>query len=87
MFSSVYGQREGFPMKPDPLLVQQIMRTAQVNPKDTLYIGDSAVDMQTANNAKVDSCAVLWGFRSLEELMTEHPTHIVKQPVEILQIV
>jgi len=86
-FSSVYGQREGFPMKPDPLLVQQMIQTAQVTPENTLYVGDSAVDMQTANNAKVDSCAVLWGFRSLEELTPEHPTHIVKQPVEILRIV
>ena len=86
-FSSVYGQREGFPMKPDPLLVKQMMQTAQVTPENTLYVGDSAVDMQTAHNAQVEGCAVLWGFRSREELEGAHPTYIIERPIDILKVV
>ncbi len=87
MFSSVCGQREGFPMKPDPLLVQQMMQKAQVSPKHTLYVGDSGVDMQTAHNAGVDACAVLWGFRSREELSAFHPAYMISNPRAILEII
>jgi len=85
-FVSVYGQREGFPAKPDPLLVRQIMHEAQVNAEETLYVGDSDVDMQTAKNAGVDACAVLWGFRSEKELKACQPRFVAKKPADILQI-
>ena len=50
-FCAVLGQREGIPVKPDPAIVHDILKQAQVSPEEVLYVGDSGVDMQTARNA------------------------------------
>lgn len=67
-FTAVFGQREGIPVKPDPIIVKEILQIAKVQEEETLYVGDSGVDMQTAINAGVTSCGVTWGFRPRTEL-------------------
>lgn len=67
-FVCVLGQRQGIPVKPSPDIVLEIMEKAGVSRSDTLYVGDSGVDMQTASNAGIDSVAVSWGFRPRAEL-------------------
>lgn len=67
-FVCVLGQRQGIPVKPSPDIVLEIMEKANVSRSDTLYVGDSGVDMQTACNAGIDSVAVSWGFRPRAEL-------------------
>ena len=52
-FTAVFGQREGIPVKPDPIIVKEILQIAKVQEEETLYVGDSGVDMQTAINAGV----------------------------------
>lgn len=84
-FTAVYGQREGLPTKPDPLFVHAILRQAAVEPADTLYVGDSEVDMQTARHAGVDACAVTWGFRTREELAAYAPAYMADVPADILK--
>lgn len=85
-FVSVYGQREGFPTKPDPLFVREILKKSNTSAADTLYVGDSEVDIQTAQNAGVDACAVLWGFRSRTELAAHHPKYFAAHPADILHV-
>lgn len=82
-FTAVFGQREGIPVKPDPIIVKEILQIAKVQEEDTLYVGDSGVDMQTAINAGVTSCGVTWGFRPRTELESFHPDHIVDNAEEI----
>lgn len=67
-FVCVLGQRPGIPIKPSPDIVLEIMEKANVSKSDTLYVGDSGVDMQTAINAGIDAIAVSWGFRPRAEL-------------------
>ena len=67
-FVCVLGQRQGIPVKPSPDIVLEIMEKANVSRSDTLYVGDSGVDMQTAQNAHVDAIGVSWGFRPRAEL-------------------
>lgn len=64
----VHGQRQGYPRKPDPRLVTELLGLAGVQPEDCLYVGDSGVDMQTAKSAGVFAVGALWGFRAREEL-------------------
>lgn len=85
-FAAVFGQRQGVPTKPDPTVVGEIISIAGAERADTLYIGDSDVDMQTAINAGVESVGVSWGFRGAEELRQSGAAHIVAHPSEILQI-
>ena len=82
-FTAVFGQREGIPVKPDPIIVKEILQIAKVQEEETLYVGDSEVDMQTAINAGVTSCGVTWGFRPRTELESFHPDHIVDNAEEI----
>ncbi|MBQ8769621.1 MAG: HAD family hydrolase [Bacteroides sp.] len=82
-FVEVLGQREGIAVKPDPTIVFDILRKADVSPEEVLYVGDSGVDMQTAMNAKVDAVGVAWGFRPRTELETFSPKEIIEKAEEL----
>lgn len=86
-FAAVYGQREGISPKPDPTIVHDILKDTGVSVGDTLYVGDSAVDMQTALNARVTACGVTWGFRPRTELEALCPKYLVDKAEEIGDIV
>ena len=86
-FTAVFGQRESVKTKPDPAVVLEIMEKANVSAADTLYIGDSNVDMQTAINSKVDACGVTWGFRPASELEEYAPKFIAQEVMDILDFV
>ena len=80
-FVKILGQREGQPIKPDPAIVDQILSVVpSVSKEETVYIGDSNVDMQTGANAGVRTIGVTWGFRSREELAAFSPSSIVDTP-------
>jgi phosphoglycolate phosphatase len=85
-FVAVFGQREGIPVKPDPTIVQDILAIARVDKSKVLYIGDSGVDMQTAQSAGVEACGVTWGFRLRSEIEAFSPKYVVDKAVEILKI-
>ena len=87
LFHQVVGARKGIPLKPNPEVVWQTMATLQVNNKETIYIGDSDIDMKTAINAKVKSIGCTWGFRTLEELLQNRASYIVNTPEEICKII
>lgn len=84
LFACVYGQRPGAPVKPDPTIVHDILQTLEVPAERTLYVGDSAVDMETARRAGIESVGVLWGFRPETELTEAGACHLVAAPAEIL---
>lgn len=85
-FMHVLGQREGVPPKPDPAIVKEILTKADIPAQETLYIGDSGVDMQTAIHSHVTACGVTWGFRPRTELENFHPHYIVDKAEEISRI-
>ncbi len=86
-FARVYGQQEGVPRKPDPAAVHMILEELGVSAEESLYIGDSDVDMLTGCAAGVAAIGVTWGFRSKEVLMEHGATYIVDKPQEIVSIV
>ena len=86
IFTAVLGQRENIPVKPDPAIVHDILKIANISPEEAIYIGDSGVDMQTASNSKVTSIGVTWGFRPHEELVTAGANYIADTTTEILAL-
>lgn len=80
LIDQVIGQREGIPTKPDPIGIIQLLASYNVAPGECIYVGDSDVDMKTAENAGVDAIGVLWGFREEKELKEAGATYLAKDP-------
>ena len=80
----ILGQREGINVKPDPTIVFDILKKAKVSFEETLYVGDSGVDMQTAINAGIDAVGVTWGFRPRAELESFQPMGLIDKAEELL---
>ena len=73
-FSHATGEQIGIRRKPEPDMVLAALKELGVSAEDAVYIGDSEVDMETAENSGLDLIMVDWGFRShrfLEDLGAE----------------
>lgn len=65
-FGAVYGERPGMPRKPDPTAALALAAELGVVPGTCGFVGDTAVDMDTARAAGMYGVGVTWGFRSHE---------------------
>lgn len=81
-----FGKRKGYPVKPDPTSVNEVIYKLGVKKSDCIYVGDTLTDMKTGSNAGIYTIGVLWGFRDENELRSGNPQKIVKTPAEILAI-
>lgn len=68
-FDMAWGKKKDMPEKPDKTSLLKMLELAGFSTEDCLYIGDSNVDVFTAQNAQVDMLGVEWGFRDKEELL------------------
>lgn len=82
-FVAVEGNREGAPLKPDPMIVHNILAKASVDRARAVMVGDSAIDIRTAQAAGIDSIGVAWGFRFADELFDAGATHVVTTVEEL----
>lgn len=85
-FEVVFGQREGIPKKPDPTSALDIAATFHIPPKEFLYLGDTAVDMQTAVAAGMTPVGVLWGFRERDELLDNGAQVLLDHPMQVCDL-
>lgn len=65
-FAAVAGQRPEVPRKPDPQAALELAAALGVDPADCAFVGDTAIDLQTARNAGMRAIGVTWGFRPEE---------------------
>ncbi len=85
-FAAVLGQRDEVPRKPDPAAAHEIARQLDVPPDKFVFLGDSAVDMQTARAAGMYAVGALWGFRSRAELLDSGAQAVIKRPAELIDV-
>ena len=85
-FKLILGEQQGVPRKPDPAGVLLILRPLKVSPANSLYVGDSGTDMQTATAAGMHPVGVSWGFRDRSELLAGGAKHIIDEPAELLEL-
>lgn len=81
------GVTDLLPRKPAPDMVLKAMNELHADKETTVYIGDSEVDLKTAENSGLDVISVLWGFRNFEEIKEYGPMCTVEKPDEILKYI
>ena len=79
-------EAEGIRKKPAPDTVIEALRQLGVGKENTVYVGDSDVDIQTATNAGLPCISVLWGFRDREFLTQHGAVTFISSPYELLKI-
>lgn len=87
VFPIVQGALPNLPTKPDPTLLHRLMNRMGAVPEQTLFVGDSNVDIQTAKNGHLASCGVLWGFRTRQELEEEGADYLAEGPQDLMKVV
>ncbi|MCI9156721.1 MAG: HAD family hydrolase [Lawsonibacter sp.] len=87
LFHKIQGALPGLPVKPDPTLLHRLMEQLGATPADTLFVGDSSVDIRTAKNGGLTSCGVLWGFRTRQELEAEGADYIVDSAQALVELI
>lgn len=86
LFDGCCGQREGLPLKPDPTGARELLKELGISPEQTVYLGDTGVDMQTGKSLGAFTVGVLWGFRKREELEQNGADAIITHPSELLSL-
>lgn len=83
IFDIVMGETKEIPKKPAPDMLNIAIQKLNTTHEQTLFIGDSEVDIKTAQNAGVDVIAVAWGFRDKEELIDCRPNYLIDEVNDI----
>ena len=83
-FPGIYaiGESAGCPRKPAPDMVYKAMKELGVD--KCIYVGDSEVDVLTAQNAGVPCLSVLWGFRDKADMEAVGGTHFCEKTEKLV---
>ena len=82
----VIGAEGGFSRKPNPDSTFHMLQHFNCHSSDALFVGDSIVDIKTAQNANVSSVGVLWGNGDKEDFKKQKSDFILDSPQDILDI-
>ncbi len=80
------GESETVKRKPAPDGILEALRRMGSTPQESIYVGDSEVDIATARNAGVYSASVLWGFRDETFLLKHGATVLLRQPQDVFSV-
>jgi|SRR5579862_3240346 len=81
-FRQVYGGNSFPHKKPNPIGIETLIAECAADRDQTIMVGDSGVDVQTARNARVTACGVSWGFQP--ETFAQYPPDILVDRLEEL---
>lgn len=87
VFDQVVGARPGCPIKPHPQVTEAIIDSFGLNPRQIVFVGDSDIDIATAENGQIPFIGVSWGFRSADELRTAGAKIIIDFPEELVKLI
>ena len=81
------GERDGVKRKPAPDMVYEALKELGSTATASVYIGDSEVDLMTAENAGLSSISVLWGFRDKGFLLEQGAVRFAESPTDIIELI
>ncbi len=85
-FKVIMGQTEKFPIKPDPKAFEFIIESCGFYKANTLYVGDSSVDILLGENAGVDVCYIKNGFGKETDLINNNPKFTIENIRELINL-
>ena len=85
VFDMIQGDLPNLPKKPDPAIINYIIKELGVDKEKTTYIGDSEVDILSAKNAGVDLVLVDYGFHHTDEFLNNNNGPHISEPSELLK--
>ncbi len=77
-FCDIIAGDERYPKKPDPTSLRALMLTEGVSGQETVFVGDSPIDIETGRRAGVFTVAVTHGFTDAQELTAAKPDLLVE---------
>ena len=80
------GQKDGVDEKPSPDGVYAVANELNIPVEECIFVGDSEVDIQTANNAGIDCISVVWGYKDINFLYENGASKLVYIPEDILEL-
>jgi phosphoglycolate phosphatase len=86
-FDLVQGEIPGIPRKPDPASAWETLMSLDRSPRETIFMGDSEIDMETARAAGCHALGVSWGFRDRRSLEAAGAERIIDRPEELLELI
>ncbi len=86
-FKGVSGQKQGEAPKPNPASTLRVIDRFSLNKEETLYVGDSSFDVETAHNAGLRSVLVKWGYGHYTKELEEKSDYVVSSPEELKELV
>ena len=86
-FEAIAGEREGVRRKPAPDTVLVAMEHMGTTTDETVFVGDSEVDVLTAQNVGCDCIAVTWGYRDVATLTEAGATILASTTDEVERLV
>lgn len=85
-FLFIRGATPGIPLKPDPAALDNLIKSHKLDLANTVYIGDSNVDMEFAHNSKLLAAGACWGFRGRDELEKSGADILLHDPKDLLEL-
>ena len=84
-FLVTLGESKELNKKPHPDMCNKVLSILNSKSENTLYVGDSEVDILTATNANLKCISCTWGFRTHHELINAGADIIIDEPIELLK--
>ena len=85
--SAAIGEKKDVRRKPAPDALLSAIDQLKSDKGKTVYVGDSAIDIQTAKNAGVRCISVTWGFCEKEFLAASGAEIMIDLPKELLGLI
>ena len=86
-FDDIIGVKEGGKVKPDPQSLNELIERHGIDRGKALYVGDSHVDIETANNGGLPCALCLWGYDVYDDSLKKRAAYLLKEPEDILSLI
>lgn len=86
MITVMSADQPGMKRKPAADGIENVLHRLNSEKAESVYVGDSEVDILTARNAGIDCISVTWGFRTERELLDNKAENLISHPCELIDL-